>query len=85
MPSLTIEYATESERLELERAVAYLTEMRVVASTAAPGTVLDACESHALDAGRRLLRENLQASLQSHIDAKKKRPEPVRKGVAPAT
>ena len=85
MPTLTIEYATEAERLELERAIAYFTEMRSVAATAAHGTVLAACESHALTAGRKLLRENLQASVQSHIDAQKKQREPARKGDTPAT
>lgn len=85
MPTLTIEYATDAERLELERAIAYFAEMRSVASTAASGTVLAACESHALTAGRKLLRENLQASVQSHIDAQKKRREPARKGDIPAT
>lgn len=85
MPTLTIEYATDAERLELERAVAYLAEMRTIAATAAFGTVLDACETHALDAGRKLLRENLQSVVQSHIDAPKKRREPARKGGTPAT
>ena len=41
----------------IERAIAYFSEMRIVASTAPFGTVLDACESHALDAGRKLLRD----------------------------
>lgn len=77
MPSLTIEYATDAERLELERAIAFCTELRTVAATAAPGTVLAACESHALDAGRKLLRENLQSAVQSRIDSQKKRREPV--------
>jgi len=85
MPSLTIEYTTAAERLELERVIAYCTEMRVVASTAAFGTVLAACESHALTAGRKLLRDNLQASVQSHIDAQKKCRVPARKGDIPAT
>ena len=85
MPTMTIEYATEAERLELERAIAYFTEMRTVASTAPSGAVLAACESHALTAGRKLLRENLQASVQSHIDAQKKNREPARKGDTPAT
>ena len=85
MPSLTIEYTTDAERIELERAIAYLAEMRKVAFTAAPGTVLAACEAHALDAGRRLLRETLESSVQSHIDAQKNCREPARKGAIPAT
>ena len=85
MPSLTIEYATDAERLELERAIAYFAEMRSVARTAPHGTVLAACESHALAAGRKLLRDNLQATVQSHIDAQKNHRVPARKGDAPAT
>lgn len=85
MPSLTIEYTTDAERIELERAIAYFAEMRTVASTAAYGTVLAACEAHALDAGRRLLRETLESAAQSHIDAQKKAPGAARKGAIPAT
>ena len=44
MPSLTIEYTTDAERLELERAVAYVAEMRRLGATAAHGTALAACE-----------------------------------------
>jgi hypothetical protein len=68
MPTLTIHYSTEAERLEIERAVAYVAEMRRVAGSAAHGTVLDACESLALDAGRKLLLDNLNAALQSRAD-----------------
>lgn len=85
MPTLTIDYTTDAERLELERAVAYCTEMRTLAATAAPGTVLAACESHALDAGRELLRQNLQSALQSRIDSQKKRRVPAAKGLTLAT
>jgi hypothetical protein len=85
MPSLTVEYATEAERLELERAIAYVIEMRKVASTAAFGTVLAACESHALDAGRQMLRGNLESAIQSHVDAQKKRRVPVQKDGTVAT
>jgi hypothetical protein len=86
MPTLTIEYTTESERLQLERLIAYSAELRAVADTAASGTVLAACEAHVLDAGRRLLREHLQTTLQAHIDRpQKKRREPARKAATPAT
>jgi len=73
MPTFTIDYSTEAERLELERAVGYLAEMRQLGSTAAHGTVLDACEKLALSAGRRLLRDNLKATVQARADAQKKR------------
>jgi hypothetical protein len=68
MPTLTISYTTEAERLDLERAIAYVAEMRRVAAEAPHGAVLNTCESLALDAGRRLLRDNLEAALQSRTD-----------------
>lgn len=85
MPTFTIDYSTEAERLELERAVAYLAEMRQLGSTAASGTVLAACEELALSAGRRLLRNNLKATVQARADAQKKRREPARRDGATAT
>ena len=74
MPTLTIEYTTESERLQLERMVAYVREMNTLGMTSAPGTVLDACESFALDRGRTLIRDQLAAAVQVRADAEKKRP-----------
>lgn len=85
MPTFTVEYATEAERLELERAVAYLAEMRRVGAAAARGTVLDTCELLALDKGRQLLRDNLAATLQTRADAEKKVPAPSAKDAGPAT
>jgi hypothetical protein len=85
MPTLTIEYTTESERLQLERLIAYSAELRQVAAVAESGGVLAACEAHVLDAGRRLLREHLQATVQAHIDQpQKKRRGAARKAAAPA-
>jgi hypothetical protein len=80
MPTLTIEYTTAAERIELERAIAYVQEMRRVGATAAPGTVLDACETFALGTGRQLLRDNLAATVQARADAEKKSPAGSRKG-----
>lgn len=86
MPTLTIEYTTDSERLQLERLLAYSAELRRVADAAESGSVLAACETHVLDAGRRLLREHLQTTVQARIDQpQKKRREPARKAVTPAT
>ncbi len=85
MPTLTIEYSTEAERLEIERFVAYAAEMRVLGATAVHGTVLDRCEGLALDAGRKLLRDNLAATVQARADAQKKVRGPSPKGVDPAT
>jgi hypothetical protein len=72
MPTLTIEYTTDAERIELERAIAYVQEMRRLGATAVHGTVLDTCETFALDAGRRLLRDNLAAAVQTRAEAEKK-------------
>jgi hypothetical protein len=74
MPTRTIEYTTESERIELERAIAYVQEMRRVGATAAHGIVLDTCGTFAPDAGRRLLRNNLAAPVQTRAGAEKKSP-----------
>jgi hypothetical protein len=69
MPTLTIEYRDEHERLALEQALAYLTDLRQVADTAADGTVLDTCERVVLDKGRALLRSTLAAALQGRLEA----------------
>jgi hypothetical protein len=67
MPSLTIEYHDEDERLALEQAIAYLADLRRVALDAPAGTVLEACEGLALEKGRALLRSTLAAALHSRI------------------
>lgn len=67
MPTLTIEYHDETERLALEQAIAYLTDLRQLAIEAPEGTVLESCEDLALDKGRALLRSTLAAALQSRI------------------
>jgi hypothetical protein len=69
MPTLTIEYKTDAERLALEQAIAFFTQMRQVAATAPAGTVLAACEQVALSDGRQLLRNTLSAAVQSRADA----------------
>lgn len=68
MPTITLEYSTEAERLGLEQAIAFFTQMRLVAATAPAGSVLAACEQVALDDGRRLLRETLASAVQSRAD-----------------
>ena len=84
MPTLIIEYTTESERLQYERLIAYVQEINRLGATAAPGTVLDTCERFALDQGRKLLRDNLAAAVQARADAEKKSPAGVRKVARPA-
>lgn len=56
MPTPTIEYSTDAERLQYERLIAYTREMMRLGATAAPGTVLETCERLALDRGRRWRR-----------------------------
>lgn len=72
MPTLTIEYETDVERLQFERMIAYVQEMKRVGMSAAPGTVMDACELFALEHGRRLLCDNLAATVQARADGEKK-------------
>ena len=67
MPTLTIHYQDENERLMLEQAIAYVTQLQQMALTAPVGTVLDACEKLAVDDGRKLMRTTLAAALQSRI------------------
>lgn len=85
MPTLTIEYHTDAERLDLERVIAYAVEMRELGRNAAHGTVLDACETFALTAGRAMLRDNLAAVAQARADAQKKSPAAGPRGDSPAT
>lgn len=87
MPTLTIEYQTEAERLILEQAIAYATGMRRLAITASHGTVLAVCEQLALTEGRKLLRDTLAGAIQARADdtdAKKKLPAAAPKAAATA-
>jgi hypothetical protein len=68
MPALHIEYRDNAERLALEQAIAYVTQLRQLAQDAPHGTVLAACEKLALHEGRALLRSTLVAALQGRID-----------------
>ena len=68
MPTVTFAYRNEQERLAIERAVAFVAEMHSLAQTTPDGQILHACEGHALDAGRDLLRLTLQQAVQLHID-----------------
>jgi len=82
MPTLTVEYSTEAERLILERAIAFVAEMRRLAQDAPDGAVLDACEGHALDGGRDLLRAALQQAVQQRLEQSEKKGAPP--GAVPA-
>ena len=67
MPTLTIEYQDDAERLALEQCLAYFAHIRQTALTAPDGTVLAACEQVALNDGRALLRSTLAAALESRV------------------
>ena len=81
MPSVIFEYRSEQERVAIERAVAFVSEMHSLAQATPDGQVLHACEGHALDAGRKLLRDVLQTAAQDRIDSAEKKggtPAPAR-------
>ncbi len=67
MPTLTIEYRDDAERLALEQCLAYFAQLRQTALTAPDGTVLAACEQVALRDGRALLRSTLAAAIDSRV------------------
>jgi hypothetical protein len=67
MPTLTIEYQDDAERLALEQVIAYFAHLRQTALTAPDGTVLAACEQVALHDGRALLRSTLAAAVESRV------------------
>jgi hypothetical protein len=69
MPTGTFEYRSESERVAIEQAIAFVAEMHSLAQAAPAGQVLQASEGHALDAGRALLRSTLQQAAQARVDA----------------
>jgi hypothetical protein len=67
MPTMTIEYQDDAERLALEQCLAFFAQMRQTALTAPDGTVLAACEQVALHDGRALLRSTLAKAVESRI------------------
>ena len=76
MPTVTIECRDDAERLLLEQALAYLSQVRQVAEDAPAGSVLAVAEQAALAEGRKLLRATLASALQRRADSadsKKKR------------
>jgi hypothetical protein len=80
MPTFTIEYQTEAERLLLEQAVAFFTQIKTVATTAPAGTVLAACEQVALTDGRKLVRDALARAVQTRADDAPKKSAPATRG-----
>jgi hypothetical protein len=67
MPTGTFEYQTPDERLAIEAAIAFVTEMRRLARTAPTGRGLSACEQHVLGWGRQLLRDTLASATQARV------------------
>jgi hypothetical protein len=69
MPTGTFEYRDDGERRAMERAIAFVAEMRDLAQTAPNGQVLALCEGQAVDRGRDLLRATLEEAVQARVDA----------------
>ena len=69
MPTGTFQYRDEPERLAIETAIAFVSEMRQLALAAPDGQVISLCEGQALDQGRALLRSTLQDAVQTRIDS----------------
>jgi hypothetical protein len=69
MPTGTFEYQTERERLAIETAIAFVSELHHLAQTAPSGNVLSLAVGLALEQGRALLRSSLAAAVQARIDS----------------
>jgi hypothetical protein len=80
MPTLTITYHTEAERIAYEQAVAFVAEMHRLGLHSPARDVIDTCEGLALGQGRKLLNDTLAAAVQARVDdlEKKCRRNPVR-------
>lgn len=68
MPTGTFEYQTTEERLAIEAAIAFVSELHRLALSAPAGSVLAACEQHALGPGRQLLTDTLAKAAQARVD-----------------
>jgi hypothetical protein len=84
MPMGTFEYHSEKERVAIEQAIAFVSEMHSLAQASPDGQVLHACEGHALAAGRDLLRLTLQQAAQARVDAAEAKGGPHAPARAPA-
>jgi ribulose 1,5-bisphosphate synthetase/thiazole synthase len=89
MPSVTIEYEDESERLLIEQAAAMIADLRRTAMDAPHGTALAACEDQAVREGRRLTLQVLEDALRHRVAAvdspKNGRPARIPRGSGPAS
>jgi len=84
MPTGTFEYRSAQERVAIERAIAFVAEMHSLALATPDGRVLHACEGHALDCGRDLLRLTLQQAVQARAAAAEEKGGPHAPARAPA-
>ena len=73
MPTITVSYESEAERVAYQRAIDYAAEMLRVAQAVPDAQVVDACEGLALDRGRKLLRDSLGDAIQARVDAAEKK------------
>lgn len=77
MPEFTVTYSTPEERRDIERAIAFVAEMRQLGLQAPHGKVIDACEEMALTKGRDFLRDSLAGAIEARIsDVEKKSSRP---------
>ena len=79
MPTLHIPYDTEAERLQYEKLIAFGQELIRLGRTAAHGMVIDTCETFAVEAGRAMLCDQLEAALRAQGEVEKKVPARDRK------
>ena len=68
MPTLTLNYETDSERLLIEAAFAYVSTMRNAAMTAPAGSILRVCEEIAVGKGKEFLRDSLEEVVNGRIE-----------------
>lgn len=73
MPTLTIHYETEGERLAYERAVVFVAELHQLGMDCPADRVVDACEDLALGRGRDLIRDALADAIQARVDQVEKK------------
>ena len=73
MPTITVSYESEVERVAYQRAIDYAAEMLRVAWAVPDAQVVHACEGLALDQGRKLLRDSLGDAIQARIEAAEKK------------
>ncbi len=69
MPTGTFEYRDDGERRAIERAIAFVAEMRDLARTAPAGQVLGLGEGQAVERGHDPLRATPQEAVQARVGA----------------